>query len=119
MKTGTKVSRIDEIEINFKQEEKITKVENNIQQVAKTNEILSILHGLSAILNFFFDLDKMSPSEKKFHFENPYTLFDSLKSIVTLGLASSQKTGRLIEKNQFFHDLETCESILKDLSPVY
>lgn len=72
------------------------KISNNIQQVAKTNEILSILQGLSAILNYFYDLDKMSISDMKFSFENPYTFLDSLKSIVTLGLASSQRSGRLV-----------------------
>ncbi len=81
------------------------KISNNIQQVAKTNEILSILQGLSAILNYFYDLDKMSISDMKFSFENPYTLLDSLKSIVTLGLASSQRSGRLVERTQFYHNL--------------
>lgn len=42
------------------------KLSNNLQEVAKTNEILSILHGLSAILNYFYDLDKMEISEMKF-----------------------------------------------------
>lgn len=34
----------------------------------------------------------------KFEFSNPYTFFDTFKSLVTLGLVSSEKTGRLIEK---------------------
>lgn len=46
----------------------MVKITNNLQEVAKTNEILSILHGVSAILNYFFDLDKMSIQEMKFSF---------------------------------------------------
>jgi hypothetical protein len=44
------------MEIKAKQEEKIVKLSNNLQEVVKTNEILSILHGVSAILNYFYDL---------------------------------------------------------------
>ncbi len=87
--------------------------------MAKANEILSILHGVSAILNYFFDLDKMSIQDMKFSFENSFTFFDSFKSIFSLGLMSTKKNGRLAEKTQFLHNLETCQSILKDLSPVY
>jgi hypothetical protein len=36
-----------------------------------------------------------------------------------LGLASSVKDGKLIERKQFLHNFETCEAILEDLSPVY
>jgi hypothetical protein len=50
---------------------------------------------------------------------NPYTIFDSFKSIITLGLASHEKLGKLVEKTQFLHNMETAQSILKDLSPVY
>lgn len=107
------------MELRAKQEEKITKISNNLQQETKINEIMPVLHGVSAILNYFFDLDKMTPNDMKFSFSNPYTIFDSFKSIVTLGLASSQKSGRLIEKTQFLHNMETCTTILKDLSPVY
>jgi hypothetical protein len=80
---------------------------------------MPVLHGLSSILNYFFDLDKMSSNDMKFSFSNPYTILDSFKTILTLGLASSQKSGRLIEKTEFLHNLETCTAILKDLSPVY
>jgi hypothetical protein len=41
----------------------------------------------------------------KFEVSNPYTIFDSFKSIVTLGLASSEKLGRLVEKTQFLHNV--------------
>lgn len=55
----------------------------------------------------------------KFEITNPYTILDSFKSILTLGFASSEKSGRLVQKTKFLHNVETAESILKDLSPVY
>lgn len=55
----------------------------------------------------------------KFSFENPSTFFDSFKSIITLGFATSNKSGRLVEHTQFLHSMDTAQSILKDLSPVY
>ena len=57
--------------------------------MAKTNEILSVLHGVAAILNYFFDFDKLTEDDMKFEFTNPYTFFDSIKTIITLGFASS------------------------------
>lgn len=87
--------------------------------MAKTSEILSVLHGLSSILNYFYDFDKLTEADMKFEFTNPYTLFDSIKTILTLGLASSEKNGRLVERTQFLHNMETCSSMLNDLSPVY
>lgn len=77
------------------------------------------MHGVSAILNYFLDLDKMDISDMKFEITNPYTILDSFKSILTLGFASSEKSGRLVQKTKFLHNVETAESILKDLSPVY
>lgn len=64
---------------------------NNLSQIAKTNEVLSILHGISAILNYFFDLNKLNLADLDFEFTNPYTFFDTFKSIITLGIASSMK----------------------------
>lgn len=75
--------------------------------MAKTNEILSILHGVSAILNYFYDLDKMNIADMKFEIMSPYTIFDSLKSIMTLGFAASEKLGKLVERTQFLHNMET------------
>lgn len=83
----------------------MVKISNNLQEVAKTNQILSILHGLSAILNYFYDLDKMSIDDMKFSFAKTYTIIDSFKSILTLGFASSQKSGQLVNKTQFLHHL--------------
>ena len=39
---------------------------NNLQEVAKTNEILSVLHGVSAILSYFYDLDQFDVHSVKF-----------------------------------------------------
>ena len=75
--------------------------------MAKTNEILSILHGVSAILNYFYDLDKMNIADMKFEIMSPYTIFDSLKSIMALGFAASEKLGKLVERTQFLHNMET------------
>lgn len=61
----------------------------------------------------------MDISEMKFEILNPYTIFDSFKSIITLGFAATEKLGKLVEKTQFLHNMETAQSILKDLSPVY
>ncbi len=95
------------------------KITSNLSQIAKTNEVLSVLHGISAILNYFFDLNKLNLEELNFEFTNPYNFFDTFKSIVTLGLASSTKEGKLVERRQFLHNLETCSAILEDLTPVY
>lgn len=95
------------------------KLSNNLHEMAKTGEILSVLHGLSSILNYFYDFDKLTPEDMKFEFSNPYTFFDSLRTIVSLGFSSRVKNGKLIEKTQFLHNMETCISILNDLSPVY
>lgn len=40
-------------------EDRVVKLTDNLSQVAKTNEILAILHGVSVILNYFFELDKL------------------------------------------------------------
>ncbi len=42
-------------------------------------------------MNYFFDLDKINIKELEFKFTNPYTYFDTFKSILTLGFASSEK----------------------------
>jgi hypothetical protein len=52
---------------------------------------LAILHGVSVILNYFFELDKLDYKKIEFQFTDPYTVFDTLKSIVSLGFASSEK----------------------------
>lgn len=54
----------------------------------------------------------------KFEFTNPYTLLDTMKTILTLGLGSSHKDGKLIERKAFLHNAETCEAVLKDMGPV-
>lgn len=100
-------------------EEKIVRFSDNLKQVGKTNEILSVLHGVESILNYFYDLDKLNPKQLDFQFENPYNLLDTLKKVLTLGLASSKKQGKLIERKNFLHNYETCEALLKDLEPVY
>lgn len=84
-------ARVVELQYNIRKEEKFVKMTNNLSQIAKTNEVLSILHGISAILNYFFDLSKLNLQELNFEFTNPYTFFDTFKSIITLGLASSFK----------------------------
>ena len=78
-----------------------------------------MLQGVEAILNYFFDLNKVNPKELGFQFSNPYTFLDTFKSIITLGLASSSKQGTLIEKKNFLHNFDTCEALLNDLEPVY
>jgi hypothetical protein len=42
-------------------------------------------------------------------------MFDTFKKIVTLGLASSDKNAKLVERKNFLHNFETCEALLKDL----
>jgi hypothetical protein len=81
--------------------------------VAKTNEILAILHGVSAVLNYFFELDKIDFKKIEFTFSNPYTMFDKLKYIVSLTLANSIKEEKLISKTVFLHNLETSDAILQ------
>jgi hypothetical protein len=95
------------------------KFSDNLKQVGKTNEILSVLHGVESILNYFYDLNKLDVKELNFEFTNPYTLFDTFKKIVTLGLANSEKNAKLVERKNFLHNFETCEALLKDLEPVY
>jgi hypothetical protein len=48
-----------------------------------------VLHGVESILNYFYDLNKLDIKELNFEFTNPYTLFDTFKKIITLGLANS------------------------------
>ena len=96
-KSKTKLyNRILELQHNIKKEEKFVKITSNLSQIAKTNEVLSVLHCISAILNYFFDLNKLNMEELNFEFTNPYTFFDTFKSILTLGLASSTKEGKLV-----------------------
>lgn len=73
--------------------------------MAKTNEILAILHGVSAVLNYFFELDKIDYKKIEFTFSNPYTIIDKIKYVVTLTLASSVKEEKLISKTVFLHNL--------------
>lgn len=75
--------------MKIKLEQKLIKFSDNLNQVGKTNEILSVLHGVESILNYFYDLNKLNVKELNFEFTNPYTLFDTFKKIVSLGLASS------------------------------
>lgn len=70
-------------------QQKFVKFSDNLKQVGKTNEILSVLHGVESILNYFYDLNKLNIKELNFEFTNPYTLFDTFKKIVSLGLANS------------------------------
>ena len=107
------------MELKSRQEEKIVRLTDNLQEVAKTNEILSVLFGVSEILKYFYDLDRLDIKSLQFEFTNPYTIFDTFRTIVTLGLASSHKDPKLVSKTNFLHNLDTCESILRDLSPVY
>ena len=72
-------------------EDKVVRLTDNLSEVAKTNQILAILHGVSVILNYFFELDKLDYKKIEFQFTDPYTVFDTLKSIVSLGFASSEK----------------------------
>ena len=62
----TLYNRIDELQLNIKKEEKLVRMTSNLTHVAKTNEVLSILHGISAILNYFFDLNKLDLEELNF-----------------------------------------------------
>lgn len=55
-----------------------------------------MLHGVESILNYFYDLDKLNLKEINFEFTNPYSLLDTFKKIVTLGLASSNKKAKLV-----------------------
>lgn len=77
-------------------EQKFVKFSDNLKQVSKTNEILSVLHGVESILNYFYDLNKLNVKDLGFEFTNPYTFFDTFKSIVTLGLMSSEKSAKLV-----------------------
>jgi hypothetical protein len=81
--------------------------------------MLSVLQGVESILNYFYDLDKVDPKRLGFEFSNPYTLFDTFKKVITLGLAGSSKKPKLVEKRNFLHNFETCEALLSDLEPVY
>lgn len=83
------LKRIMEIRERNIKEDKVIKLTDNLSQVAKTNEILAILHGVSVILNYFFELDKLDFKKIEFQFTDPYTMFDTFKSILTLGFAST------------------------------
>lgn len=113
------MARILELEERLRVEERVVRFGDNLKQVGKTNEILSVLQGVEAILNYFYDLDKLDPQQLHFEFSNPYTLFDTFKKILTLGLAASTKRAQLVERRNFLHNFETCEALLKDLEPVY
>lgn len=89
-------SRIQELEKRLRQEERLVKFRDNLKQVGKTNEILSVLHGVESVLNYFYDLDKINPKQLDFQFQNPYNLLDTLKKVLTLGLASSSKQPKLV-----------------------
>lgn len=47
-------------------EQKFVKFSDNLKQVGKTNEILSVLHGVESILNYFYDLNKLNVKELNF-----------------------------------------------------
>ena len=47
-------------------EQKFVKFADNLNQVSKTNEILSVLHGVEAILNYFYDLNKLNIKDINF-----------------------------------------------------
>ena len=95
------ICRTEEPPANFKRimdlreknmkENKVVKLTDNLTEVAKTNEILAILHGVSVILNYFFELDKLDFKKIAFQFTDPYTMVDTLKTIISLGFASSEK----------------------------
>lgn len=55
-----------------------------------------MLHGVESVLNYFYDLDKLNPKQLDFQFQNPYNLLDTLKKVLTLGLASSNKQPKLV-----------------------
>ncbi len=57
---------------------------------------MSVLHGVESVLNYFYDLDKLNPKQLDFQFQNPYNLLDTLKKVLTLGLASSNKQPKLV-----------------------
>lgn len=88
-------------------EDRVIKFTDNLTEVAKTNEILAILHGVSAVLNYFFELDRIDYKKIEFTFSNPYTVFDKIKYVVSLTLANSVKEEKLITKTVFLHNLET------------
>ena len=58
--------RINEIEKRAKKEEKLVKISENLNDATKTNEIQSVLHGVSVIMNYFFDFDKLNIKDMKF-----------------------------------------------------
>ena len=113
------LGRIRELEMKAKGEARLVSFRDNLQQAGKANEMLSVLQGVESILNYFYDLDKVNPKKLHFEFSNPYTLFDTFKKILTLGLASSHKRPKLVERKNFLHNFDTCEALLKDLEPVY
>ncbi len=53
--------------------------------------MLAILHGVSSVLNYFFELDRVDYKKIEFQFSNPYTLLDKIKYVVSLTLANSVK----------------------------
>ena len=82
----------------------MTKFRDNLQQAGRVNEMLSVLQGVESILNYFYDLDKVDPKQLNFEFSNPYTIFDTFKKILTLGLASNRKKPKLLERKNFLHN---------------
>lgn len=60
------MSKILELEVKIKMEQKFVKFSDNLKQVGKTNEILSVLHGVESILNYFYDLNKLNVKELNF-----------------------------------------------------
>ena len=61
-----KMMRINEIEKRAKKEEKLVKISGSLNEATKTNEIQSVLHGVSVIMNYFFDFDKLNIKDMKF-----------------------------------------------------
>lgn len=43
----------------LKKEQSFVRFSDNLKQVGKTNDILSVLHGVESILNYFYDLNKL------------------------------------------------------------
>jgi hypothetical protein len=97
--------RIADLKERSQREDKIVRLTDNLSEVAKTNEILAILHGVSAVLNYFFELDKIDYKKIEFAFSNPYTFFDKVKYVMTLTLANTEKEEKLISKTVFLHNL--------------